>query len=202
LGDKVVSIHDWTCQQWVQGSDSETPPAQIGRLIPLIRGIGFYTATQRGITSRRGEFAYLPGERVTFHIGAAELPPASAGPAVTPYDMGTTEQEPINVVRLLYSVCKESNGTCSIPAALMQSLTGPIDFAVEPDVFSHQPGVVMLVEQLDCQLLDEKTAVDRLDTTIARYVLSAYLDVALTLWFSASPSSHYSLSLNGKGDEP
>jgi hypothetical protein len=203
LGDKVVSIHDGTSQRWLQGSNNETPPAQIGRLvIPQVSGIGFYTATQRGTTSRRGEFTYLPGECVTFFIGAAEFPSATASAAMTPYDFGTAQHEKVNLVRLLYSVCEEKNGTLFVPPSLTRMVTAPIDFAAAPDVFAHQSGVVLLVEYLNCELLDERVAVDRLDANIARYVFATYLDVALTLWFSAPPSSDYTLSLNGKNKEP
>ena len=38
-----------------------------------IQGVGFRTPTQAGATDANGEFSYLPGETVTFHIGSVEI---------------------------------------------------------------------------------------------------------------------------------
>jgi len=115
---------------------------------------------------------------------------------VTPYDMGTTFNEPINVVRFLYSVCEEDNGILSIPSAVTQLASGPLDFTVAPAAFANQPVMARLLAELGRSLVSEESAVDRLDACIVRYIYNAYLDVAMTLWFSASPASDYTRSLS------
>lgn len=148
-----------------------TAPALTGLLIAVpFSGIGYRTATQRGSTNSKGEFRYLLGERVTFFIGDTDFPAANAGRTVTPYDMGTTHNEPINVIRLLYSVCMECNGTLSIPAGVMRYAGSPIDFTVEPLSFAQQSAVKKMIGYLGHKLIDERSAVDRLDTLIARYI--------------------------------
>jgi len=148
MGNTVVDTHERNIQRWLHhvACRVATPPILTGRLVTLpIRGIGYRTSTQRGVTNGHGEFRYLPGERVTFFIGNADFPVASAGPAVTPYDMGTTRNEPINVARLLHSVRTESIGTLSIPAFVTQWASSPIDFAVAPCVFAQQPAVAKMM---------------------------------------------------------
>lgn len=198
MGNKVVNINERISQYWLGRDDCDARLLpRIGRLIATpVSGLGFHTATQRGLTSRCGEFCFLPGELITFFIGEIEFPPVFASANVTPYDMGATPHEPINVVRLLYSVCEENNGILSLPAAVAQLASAPLDFTVDPAAFARQPALVRLLAQLGRPLVVEKSAVDRLDATIARYIYSAYLDVAMTLWFSASPASDYTRSLD------
>src|SRR5690554_8125538 len=52
-----------------------------------VAGISYKTDTQSGVTSAFGEYNYLPGEKVTFFIGALEFPPVTASGIVTPADI-------------------------------------------------------------------------------------------------------------------
>lgn len=198
MGDKVVNIQERISQYWLGQCEytAGVPPLR-GRLIPFpVGGIGYRTATQRGHTTSRGEFCFLPGERITFFIGAVEFPATTASATVTPYDLGSMPNEPINVMRFLYSVIDEREGVLEVAPSVAQLASRPLDFAIAPATFARQPELVRLLEQLARPLVDDETVVDRLDASIARYIYSTYLDVAVTLWFRASPASDYTRSLN------
>lgn len=168
-----MAIDERNIQRWLHRHTHEktTPPTLTGLLIAVpFRGIGYRTATQSGTTNSKGEFRYLPGEKVTFFIADIDLPAANAGRTVTPYDMGTTHNEPINVIRLLYSVCRECDGTLSVPAGVIRFASSTIDFTVEPCSFAQQSAVKKMIDCLGHALVDEKSAVDRLDALIARYI--------------------------------
>lgn len=196
MGDKAVTIQERISQYWLgQREYTVGVPPPKGRLIPFpVGGIGYRTATQRGHTTSRGEFCFLPGERITFFIGAVEFPATTASAAVTPYDLGSIPNEPINVMRFLYSVIDERDGVLEVAPSVAQLASSPLDFAIAPATFARQPELARLLEQLARPLVDEKTAVDRLDASIARYIYSAYLDVAVKPWFSALPASDYTCS--------
>ncbi|HEY0635509.1 MAG TPA: hypothetical protein VGE00_09005 [Gammaproteobacteria bacterium] len=202
MGKVVVDVHERNLQRWLQrerGATATLPPLTGRLIIPLINGLGYRTPTQQGVTNSRGEFHYQPGERVTFYLGDIELPAASAGPTVTPYDMGTSPHEPLNAMRLLFALAAQRNGTSPRSFALAAHLRGPLVFSLEPAAFARQPAVARLTLQLGCALLDEKTAVELLDESIARYVQGSYLEMAMTLWHNAASASAYRRSLHGSG---
>ena len=174
--NRVVTIHKSVQQIYRHhGSMCTTKPVLKGRLVAApVKGLGYRTATQHGVTNDKCEFTYRQGEHVTFFIGAADFPSACAGPTVTPYDMGTSPHVPINVVRLLHSLCNECNGTLSISASLEHLATAPINFSVDPHTFARQPAVAKMVKSLGCKLIDEDTAADLLDAMIAKWVYEAY----------------------------
>lgn len=184
------------------GHDHSTmqPAILKGRLVaPPVSGLDYRTATQRGITNGNGEFRYQQGERVTFFIGDVHLPTASAGRAVTLYDMGISLHEAINAARLLQSLAKEHNGTLTIPASVARWAKGAINFNVDPIAFAQQPVVASMVNHLGCQLIDAKTAAALLDAMIARYIQGSYLDSAYKAG-NTPLSSAYALSRkDGRG---
>lgn len=148
-----------------------TSPVLTGSLVAIpFTGIGYRTTSQQGITRSDGEFNYRAGERVTLLIGDVELPSACAGRTVTPYDMGTTRNEPINVVRFLYLLCTEEDGVLSLPAGAAHWTRTPIDFATAPSLFALQTPVAKIIRHTGRNLMDEQTAVERIDTLLARYL--------------------------------
>ena len=151
--------------------DVTLPGIRCGKLIAIpASGFGYRTATQHGSTTGNGGFTYLPNERVTFYLGAITLPAASTGPVVTPYDMGSSPYEPINVVRLLHLLFREGNGTRWLCTSATELDMVPIDFTVDPGAFSRQLAVATMMKHLGCKLIDEKAAIEFLDTSIARYI--------------------------------
>ncbi len=177
-------------------------PTLRGRLVATpLSGLGYRTATQRGVTNHNGEFRYQQGERVTFFIGDVHLPTASTGPAVTPYDMGSSPHEAINAARLLQSLAREHNGTLTIPASVARWATGAINFKVDPIAFAQQPAVANMVNHLGCQLIDAKTAAALLDTMIAKYIQGSHLDSAIQFWQNSFHSCAWPLSLNDDCDQ-
>ncbi|HEY0721737.1 MAG TPA: hypothetical protein VGE50_10855 [Gammaproteobacteria bacterium] len=192
---KPLDVHEKNLRRWLQRETSATvtPQPLTGRLIiPLVAGLGYHTRTQQGVTSRLGEFNYLPGERVTFCIGDIELPAATTGPTVTPYDMGSAPHESLNAMRLLLLFASQRNIGRWPTAA--NAHCGSINFALPPETFARQPAVVRMVQRLGCTLPDEKSAGELLDQLIIRHIQGAYLEVAVTLWHNAAPTSAYHCS--------
>ncbi|MFC3114820.1 pectinesterase family protein [Cellvibrio fontiphilus] len=133
-----------------QATSSIASPV-VGVLVDaFVAGIGYRTQTQSGVTNERGEFNYLPGETVTFFIGALEFPPVPAKQIVTPLDMGqTTNLEVamvVNIARLLQSLDSDSDPTngISIDAAAAQAATA-VDFNLSIEAFAASTAVVNLV---------------------------------------------------------
>lgn len=78
-----------------------------------VSGIRYSTATQNGMTNDAGEFQYMPGETVTFSIGAIELPPVLAKDVLTPLDIAErndpSDQKVVNMLVLLQSLDEDSD---------------------------------------------------------------------------------------------
>lgn len=147
-----------------------------GRLItPMAGGLGYRTATQCSVTNSVGEFRYLTGERVTFFLGKIPLPMAKAGSTVTPYDMGATPNEAINVSRLLHTLARRGGASLQFPAKVTHWTSGAVDFAADPISFAQQPVVAGIMTYLGCQLLDTATSIEYLDTMLARYIKDWHL---------------------------
>lgn len=172
----MEALHERNFQRRLEREYYATPtvPPLTGKLIsPLLCSLAYCTPSQRGITNSQGEFKYLPGERVTFAIGTITLPAATTGPTVTPYDMGSSRNEPVNVARLLQSLPIESNGTLPLPLFAKRTGLLPINFAMEPGAFGQQPAVAKIIDHSGGKLLDAQTAVEQLDTMIACYIQRA-----------------------------
>jgi hypothetical protein len=133
------------------GGGSDKPTPSTGHFIDsAVAGIGYRTATQHGVTGPNGEYRYLPGEQVTFFIGALQFPPAPAAPVVTPLTLaGTTQlddQRVVNMTRLLMSLDEDgdpSNGIF-IPAGA-SSVAVALDFDVPTTVFEASSAVTTFV---------------------------------------------------------
>lgn len=72
-------------------------------------GLGYESATTSGLTSAKFEYAYQPGEKVTFSIGSLVLGTCVGKPITTltdlmPTDMPTFHPHLINRARLLFSL--------------------------------------------------------------------------------------------------
>lgn len=134
-----------------QSSSSASPTVSVGVLVDaFVAGIGYRTETQSGITSALGEFNYLPGETVTFFIGALEFPPVPAKPIVTPLDMAQTQNPAapvvLNIARLLQSLDTDGNPANGISiGANAAELAAEVDFNDSLSEFAASPAVVNLV---------------------------------------------------------
>ena len=80
-----------------------TPTPQIGVFNDSpVEGLNYKTETQSGVTDKDGKFKFLPGETVTFSIGAITLPSAKASAKVTPLDLvGVTDANDRKVANIL-----------------------------------------------------------------------------------------------------
>lgn len=125
-----------------------------------VSGIAYSTGSQTGITDSNGNYVYVPGETVTFSIGAVSFPAIAALSTVTPLNMSTTGSmnDPVvtNVAYLLQSLDSNNHPDDGIQidsrdAALA---TTNLNFNQDPSAFAADPAVVKLI-----------TAVDKLKTT-------------------------------------
>ncbi|MDO8344907.1 MAG: pectinesterase family protein [Cellvibrio sp.] len=132
-------------------ANSPDPTPAVGVLVDaFVAGIGYRTATQSGVTNAQGEFNYLPGEMVTFFIGALEFPPIPAKGIVTPLDMAQTlnPNSPmvLNIARLLQSLDSDGNPANGIninPAAAL--IAAQVDFNLGVTQFASSPAVANLI---------------------------------------------------------
>jgi hypothetical protein len=138
-----------------------------------VEGVSYSTATQSGTTNANGEFNYMDGETVTFSIGAVELPPVTAGGVVTPVTLaGATDisdPQATNIAILLQSL--DDNGDPSdgitIPATTIDVATTAVDFNQATADFITDTTVATLISDTGSTLVDETTAQNHVNTTLA-----------------------------------
>ncbi len=100
-----------------------------------VANLGYRTASQSGRTGTNGEYLYLPGETVTFSIGAIEFPSVPAGSVITPMDIfssaSTTDTRVVNLTRLLLTLDADGNpdNGITISNAAYTAATSTINFA-------------------------------------------------------------------------
>lgn len=153
VGTQKSSVLVQTSSTQMASSQATTPDPtpSVGVLVDaFVAGIGYRTATQSGITNAQGEFNYLPGETVTFFIGALEFPPVPAKAMVTPLDMAQSlnPSSPVvlNIARLLQSLDSDgnpANGITISPAAAL--VATQVDFNLGLTQFAASPAVANLI---------------------------------------------------------
>ncbi|MDF3014580.1 MAG: hypothetical protein K0Q78_2784, partial [Cellvibrio sp.] len=132
-------------------ASSSSPTIAVGVLVDaFVVGISYRTPTQAGVTNAQGEFNYLPGETVTFSIGALEFPPLPAKSLVTPLDMAQSlnPASPVvlNIARLLQSLDVDgdpANGISISPAAALAATQ--VDFNLDLAQFASSTAVTNLI---------------------------------------------------------
>ena len=170
----VVSYFIVSCGGGGDGSTQDTNPKTDPQTNPQtgvfldspVSGVNYQTATQSGVTNASGEYAYLPGETVTFSIGDVVFPATDAGPVVTPIDMvgvtNLTNTSVINIVRLLQSLDMDgdpANGI-EIGAAAHTAASGLTVAFDSPTFDSDVANLVANSGSVITSLIDEATAVD------------------------------------------
>lgn len=150
VGTQKSSVLVQASSTQAASSQATTPPVVGVFVDAFVAGIGYRTATQSGITNAQGEFNYLPGETVTFFIGALEFPPILAKGIVTPLDMAQSlnPSSPIvlNIARLLQSLDTDgnpANGISISPAAAL--VATQVDFNLGLTQFASSPAVANLI---------------------------------------------------------
>ncbi len=82
-----------SCSGGSQQVSSTTPSATTLSVVTgtfvdsAVSGLGYRTASRKGLTGRNGEFEYVPGETVTFFLGGIELGSTPAAPELSPLDL-------------------------------------------------------------------------------------------------------------------
>lgn len=120
-----------------------TPTPQIGVFNDSpVEGLNYKTETQSGVTDKDGKFKFLPGETVTFSIGAITLPSAKASAKVTPLDLvGVTDandRKVANILVLLQSLDSDGNPSngITIPTSATSAATTTVNFDQDTGAFS------------------------------------------------------------------
>jgi pectate lyase len=150
VGTQKSSVLVQASSTQAASSQATTSPVVGVFVDAFVAGIGYRTATQSGVTNAQGEFNYLPGETVTFFIGALEFPPILAKGIVTPLDMAQSlnPSSPIvlNIARLLQSLDTDgnpANGISISPAAAL--VATQVDFNLGLTQFASSPAVANLI---------------------------------------------------------
>jgi hypothetical protein len=160
------------------GSDDSAPTS--GTLLTgvfvdsAVEGLRYETDTQSGTTNNLGEYNYMPGETVTFSIGAIVLGAAPASGVVTPLSLvpdatSANDVKVNNIVRLLLSLDSDGdpdNGI-SISSDITTAATNVVvDFSVAD--LSVDQGVVALLDAFPAiTLVDETKAKSHFNQTLA-----------------------------------
>lgn len=114
-----------------------------------IANIGYRTETIEGVTDADGKYRYLPGEHVTFFIGALEFPPVTATGVVTPLELaGTTDtSDPavVNMIRLLQTLDKDGNPDRIEITDTAKAVATPVDFSQSVVDFEASTAVKALI---------------------------------------------------------
>ena len=142
-------------------SSANTLATQTGNFIDsAVTGIGYTTGTQTGFTDSNGGYIYVPGETVTFNIGAITFPSVAALSTVTPLNMSAAGSlaDPVvtNVAYLLQSLDENNNPDdgIQIDTRVSALATTNVNFNQAPSAFAADPVVTQLI-----------TAVNKIKTT-------------------------------------
>lgn len=140
-----------------------------------VAGIGYRTATQSGVTNAKGEYSFLPGEKVTFFIGSIEFPSVIAKGTVTPLDIAQTtdinNQLVSNILVLLQSLDEDGNPNngIKIPSAAASRATSSVNFDVSPLAFYSNTSVIGLVANsgsITKSLVSQSSAIENFKSTL------------------------------------
>jgi hypothetical protein len=125
-------------------SGSDGPTSQTGVFLDSpVSGLGYYTATQQGMTGTGGAFQYQNGERVHFYLGNMEFCDVEAMPVVTPIDCvaGATDvTHPMvtNMLLLLQSIDYDNdpvNGIDITPVMHQEARNIQLNLDCDPNEF-------------------------------------------------------------------
>lgn len=176
-----------------------------------VAGLTYATETRSGVTDDDGRFEYLPGESVTFSIGALVLPTVDAGERLTPIDLGRASRDverfAINVARLLQSLDADGNADngITVPSAAGRIAT-TLDFDVEASVFENDPGVIALVANAGGRadgLISESAALEHFSVALGAASTADATAAVAGFWKresdgSSSPIGYVSVSTGGE----
>ncbi|MAM85925.1 MAG: hypothetical protein CME36_01270 [unclassified Hahellaceae] len=161
-----------------QTPSSDEPQVLTGVFLDSpVANIDYRTASRVAVTNAKGEFSYLPGERVTFAIGDLALPAVAAAPIVTPLDMSTEERindEVTNIIRLLQSLDVDGNPENGITISEQAKLNATqvifaqtiADFAASTAVTQLLPNAGLTITRIG--LIPVIDAISHLESQLAR----------------------------------
>ena len=96
-----------------------------------VEGIFFETPSLSGLTNARGEFTYIDGERVTFHLGKTILGSAEGASIVTPFSLFNMEAPTRESA--ISQILKDSDVSSYDRALNVAALLQTLDMDADPD---------------------------------------------------------------------
>jgi branched-chain amino acid transport system substrate-binding protein len=142
----------------------------------LVEGLNYKTETQSGVTDKDGKFKFLPGETITFSIGAINLPSAKASVKVTPLDLvGVTDandRKVANILVLLQSLDSDGNPSngITIPTSATSAATTSVNFDQATGAFATNSTLIDFIKNaggVNKSLFSVDSAVSHFNTSQA-----------------------------------
>jgi hypothetical protein len=137
-----------------------------------VENLAYRTATLSGRTDAQGTFEYLPGEKVTFSIGAIEAPPVAGGAVLSPMAVFgavdlASDAGAVNFARLLQTV--DENQTPGdgivIPDAAHAAATADIDLSDDAGFYERLEYLGTTVHGAGATIVSKESAIAHLAAT-------------------------------------
>jgi len=148
------------------GSKEPTPQESTGVLHSRIQGVNYRTTTRSGKTDANGNFKYLPGETVTFSVGAIELGSAAGASNISLFTLAgmTPPTSELGLRRELDRMRYTSTplARAANRARLLLALDGDGNPANGLDVSSFESALAGAQLSFDARLYDFQSDVSRL----------------------------------------
>ena len=183
------------------GGSSATPPdtnvvvKKTGVFLDsIVEGVGYRTSSNiSGVTNANGEFEYLEGDQIAFHVGAVTIATATAKDLITVFDL---DEEPERVALLLQSLDSDGNpiNGINISKEAFEIFNGStlrmIDVDVDSPVFQNEIKKINENSTIPYSVSD---ALNHADQTLLKELLK---EVNTSLWAYYSGSVDLSLDYN------
>lgn len=145
-----------------------------------VQGLEYETQTISGVTNKKGEFEYRPGETVTFSVGGLVIGAAPGDNRVTPAHLAIEvgghakklrNQKVTNIARFLQSLDSDSNVENGITITdetrnLVNKYRYQINFDQPERAFTEDPAVTALFAELKASLCTPAQARNHLRRTL------------------------------------
>jgi hypothetical protein len=174
-----------------------------------VANLRYETATQSGTTDAQGRYSYMPGETVTFSIGAIDFPPVAATGIVSPMTVFGVEDPAhsvgaVNLARLLQSLDADgntSNGITIDAAAHDAAATASVNFEDDVGFEDAVTYVVTAARGETATLVSGPEAIAHLEAQFAlvgAWVFGAGWDAVV---FTFLASGQYAMAHAGTADD-
>jgi hypothetical protein len=210
LAATLVALAASTLAACGGGGTSNPPPAtSTGVFVDApVANLRYRTATQSDVTDAQGRYRYLPGETVTFSIGAIDFPPIPATGIVSPMTVFGVEDPAhnvgaVNLARLLQSLDADGNTSngITIDDAAHLAATASVDFEDDVGFEDSVMYVVTAARGETATLVSGTDAIAHLEAQFALVGAWAYGAGPDAIVFTFLASGQYGIAHGGTADE-